>query len=535
MTRTFPPGFLWGVTTGAHQIEGNNVASDWWSSEHAPGARMEEPSGDAADSYHRWREDMDLAAGAGFTDYRFGIEWSRVEPADGRISHAGVAHYRRMVEGAVERGLRPLPTLHHFTHPLWFTLSGGWSRPDAVERFLRYVDALAPVLGAGVERVETINEPNIFASLKVLRASGSGDIAQGLPVPDAATTNAMIAVHHATRARLKERHPRLLVGWGVSVQDYQAEPGAEDIMAGYMYPRDEIFLEAARDDDWGGVQTYTRGCITVADGQPVPVHHPGTPLTQTGWEDYPAASADHHAWAAAPWTRRFHLSLRGGAPYHPDAAGMAAVADLVLETLASGPGPPARLGRLVVFGGDPGQGDAGADAQLVEGVAEVPVDGVGGNVEPFGDLAVGQALGDQPDHGQLGFGQGRPPQGGPALSGQAAADPELPEAPPDPGEIPAGPAGGVAGQGPVEGGDGLITVDGPDLGHGEIFLGGGEGEPSLAGFEEGDGLGQQAGVHGEQAPGVDGAGLAGGYPGVELGSPLGAGCRRLGKFVVSAR
>jgi beta-glucosidase len=232
---------------------------------------------------------MDFAAGAGFTDYRFGIEWSRVEPADGRISHAEVAHYRRMVEGAVERGLRPLPTLQHFTHPVWFTLSGGWSRPDAVERFLRYVDALAPVLEAGVERVETINEPNIFASLKVLRASGSGDIAQGLPVPDAATTNAMIAVHHATRARLKERHPRLLVGWGVSVQDYQAEPGAEDILAGYMYPRDEIFLEAARDDDWVGVQTYTRGCITVADGQPVPVHHPGMPLTQTGWEDYPAA------------------------------------------------------------------------------------------------------------------------------------------------------------------------------------------------------------------------------------------------------
>jgi lysophospholipase L1-like esterase len=47
-----------------------------------------------------------------------------------------------------------------------------------------------------------------------------------------------------------------------------------------------------------------------------------------------AASAEHHAWSAAPWTRRFHLSLRGGAPYHPNAAGMAAVADLVLTTLS---------------------------------------------------------------------------------------------------------------------------------------------------------------------------------------------------------
>jgi hypothetical protein len=45
------------------------------------------------------------------------------------------------------------------------------------------------------------------------------------------------------------------------------------------------------------------------------------------------ASRDHHAWAAEPWTRRFHLSLRGGAPYHPNAAGMRAVAGLLGEVL----------------------------------------------------------------------------------------------------------------------------------------------------------------------------------------------------------
>ncbi|MGW5161925.1 family 1 glycosylhydrolase [Nonomuraea wenchangensis] len=79
------------------------------------------------------------------------IEWSRVEPADGHLSRAAVAHYRRVAEGAVARGLRPLVTLHHFTLPLWFAAGGGWLRPDATERFLRYVDALAPVLDAGVE------------------------------------------------------------------------------------------------------------------------------------------------------------------------------------------------------------------------------------------------------------------------------------------------------------------------------------------------------------------------------------------------
>ena len=111
-----------------------------------------------------------------------------------------------------------------------------------------------------------------------------------------------------------------------------------------------------------------------------------------------AASAGHHAWSAVPWTRRFRLSLRGGAPYHPDAAGMAAVAELVLERLAGRPaGSTDPLRRSGVFGCDPGQGDAGADAEFLEGVAEVPVDGVGGNVEPFGGFAVGEAVGDEPD------------------------------------------------------------------------------------------------------------------------------------------
>jgi lysophospholipase L1-like esterase len=50
-----------------------------------------------------------------------------------------------------------------------------------------------------------------------------------------------------------------------------------------------------------------------------------------------AASADHHAWSADPWTNQFQLRFHDGAPYHPKAAGMAAVAGLVAEQL--GPAP----------------------------------------------------------------------------------------------------------------------------------------------------------------------------------------------------
>ncbi|MBA2808181.1 glycoside hydrolase family 1 protein [Streptomyces sp. KM273126] len=90
----FPDGFLRGTATAAHQIEGNNVNSDWWQREHEENSPLPEPSGDGCDSYHRRREDMDLLAELGFTDYRFSIEWARIEPAPGHFSQADLARTR---------------------------------------------------------------------------------------------------------------------------------------------------------------------------------------------------------------------------------------------------------------------------------------------------------------------------------------------------------------------------------------------------------------------------------------------------------
>jgi beta-glucosidase len=97
---TFPEGFLWGAATAAHQVEGGNVNNDHWEMEHAEHSPFAEPSGDACDSYHRWREDMDLVAAAGLNTYRFSLEWSRIEPAEGEFSRAALDHYRRVVDGA---------------------------------------------------------------------------------------------------------------------------------------------------------------------------------------------------------------------------------------------------------------------------------------------------------------------------------------------------------------------------------------------------------------------------------------------------
>ncbi|QAY72161.1 glycosyl hydrolase family protein [Agromyces protaetiae] len=289
----FPEGFLWGASTAAHQIEGNNTASDWWHFEHSGSGFVSEPSGDAVDSFHRWPEDMDLLVGAGFTDYRFSIEWARIEPAPGEFSAAMIEHYRAMVQGALRRGLRPLVTLHHFTAPLWFTARGGWTAEGATELFVRYLDRIAPILDAGVEHICTINEPNMVAIMASLRKQGAGTDAfttGGLPTPDLETGEALIRAHHAARQLLRAKHPGAKIGWSLSLQDVQAEPGAEAAAAEYARPRQTVFVEAAAGDDWIGVQTYTRIVVGEDDGAPVARPVPDdAQRTITGWEYYPPA------------------------------------------------------------------------------------------------------------------------------------------------------------------------------------------------------------------------------------------------------
>ncbi|MGW2282253.1 glycoside hydrolase family 1 protein [Streptomyces sp. NPDC001770] len=290
MTHTpvqFPEGFLWGASTAAHQIEGNNTNSDWWVKEHSAGTNIQEPSLDACDSYHRWDEDMDLLASLGFTDYRFSIEWARIEPAEGHFSRAELAHYRRMVEGAVARGLRPMITLHHFTVPQWFEARGGWTAEGAVELFARYVSACAPVIAADVSHVCTINEPNMIAVMAGLAKRGEiGFPPAGLPFPDEDTTVAVIAAHHAAVKEVRAIDPSIKVGWSVANQVYQAQPGAEEVTAAYRQPREDVFIEASRGDDWIGVQSYTRTKIG-ADG-PIPAPA-DVERTLTQWEYYPSA------------------------------------------------------------------------------------------------------------------------------------------------------------------------------------------------------------------------------------------------------
>jgi len=307
---SFPTGFLWGASTAAHQIEGGNVNSDWWQREwgHLPGAPVEAPSGDAADSYHRYPLDMDLLAGAGLNSYRFSIEWARIEPERGWVSRAAIDHYRRMVDAARARGLQPMITLHHFTNPVWFARDGGWRADDAVDRFARYAEAALPVI-EGVDLICTINEPNMVS---VLADPQVGFPAVGLPPGVPEVTETLVEAHRRAVEVVRGGGGR--AGWSVATQAYQPQPGAQAVTAEYGASREDVFLDAAEGDDWIGVQAYTRTRIGAEGPLPIP---DDAERTLTGWEYYPPAVGEgiRNAWA------------RSGAPVYVTENGIATADD----------------------------------------------------------------------------------------------------------------------------------------------------------------------------------------------------------------
>ncbi|WP_105968184.1 glycoside hydrolase family 1 protein [Streptomyces geranii] len=292
--------FLWGASTSPHQIEGNNLNSDWWRTEHQNKGHLE-PSGDACDSYHRYGEDMRLLADAGLNAYRFGIEWARVEPEPGEFSRAELAHYRRMIDTARARGLEPVVTLHHFTNPRWFTDEGGWTSPTAVDRFTRYVERVCTILH-DVTWVCTINEPNILAMMSGMAAAVAegADMNLGadirMPTPDPAVGEILVRAHQAAVAVLR-RHTSAKVGWTVAQQALVPAAGSENVYTELRWAWEDLYHHGARGDDFLGVQSYTSQSVS-RDGL---VPTPESPdNTLTGWAYRPDALgiALRHAWEA---------------------------------------------------------------------------------------------------------------------------------------------------------------------------------------------------------------------------------------------
>ncbi|GAC1319075.1 MAG: family 1 glycosylhydrolase [Acidimicrobiales bacterium] len=282
----FPDGFVWGTATAAHQVEGGNWNNDWWAWENDPTSGCAEPSGDACDQWNRYPQDLALLGSLGYNAYRFSIEWSRVEPEPGLWSQVALDHYRRVIECCWANGLSPMVTFHHFTTPRWVAASGGWAAPETADRFAAFCSRVVADIGDAIGWAATFNEPNVVALM--------GYQAGVFPPGERNTerrrqvTEVQLDAHRKASAALRAGPGSFPVGMTLSMTDFVAMEGGSQRVDRYRAAGEDAWLEAARQDDFIGVQTYTR--MRVGPDGPIG-NEPGVALTQMGYENWPAALA----------------------------------------------------------------------------------------------------------------------------------------------------------------------------------------------------------------------------------------------------
>lgn len=320
----FPEDFLFGVATSSYQIEGHGFGgagrTHWDDFAETPGNVVNAETGlIACDHYHRLDEDLDLIAGLGVDVYRFSTSWARIMPnGTGAVNAQGLDFYDRLLDGLLERGIKPAVTLYHWELPSSLADKGGWRNADIPNWFADYTEVAMGRLGDRIWSAAPINEPWCVGWLSHFlgqHAPGLRDIR--------ATARAMhhILVSHGRATEVMRGFGMSNLGavcnqeWATPADDTSEAAKAAELYDGYYnhfflsglfkgcYPDNvleglEPHLPTGWQDDFGVIQTpidwcglnyYTRKLIA-PDGSAWPGHCevPGPlPKTSTGWEIYP--------------------------------------------------------------------------------------------------------------------------------------------------------------------------------------------------------------------------------------------------------
>ena len=321
----FPEGFLFGTATAAYQIEGAKFGGcgpcHWDTFAATPGNVVRAEDGAlACDHYHRWPQDLDLLQKAQMDAYRFSTSWARVMPDGVKINSEGLDFYDKLVDGMLERGLKPFQTLYHWELPSALADNGGWSNRDTAFRFADFAAVITRKLGDRIEAVATINEPWCVSWLSHfwgIHAPGMRDIratarsmhhillAHGLGVErmrgmGQKNLGIVLNFDHTEAASDSAEDQAAAKTWdaimnrwfieGITKKSYPAEALAglsSHLPSGWQ---DDMALIGQK-LDWLGVNYYTRHTTGHAPGTPWPSLRdvPGDlPKTQMGWEIYPA-------------------------------------------------------------------------------------------------------------------------------------------------------------------------------------------------------------------------------------------------------
>jgi len=221
--RRFPEGFLWGCATAAYQIEGaaaedGRGPSLWDVFSHLPGKTHNGDTGDVADdSYHRYREDVQLLKALGVKGYRMSFSWSRIFPEGrGRVNQAGVDYYNRVVDELLAHGIQPYVTLFHWDTPAG--LAGGWQSRETSKAFADYAAFVGTHFSDRVRHFMTTNEFTCFTD----SGYSEGRFPPGLKLPLAEVNqvrhNAILAHGLGVQALRAHARPGTQVGLAENAQ-----------------------------------------------------------------------------------------------------------------------------------------------------------------------------------------------------------------------------------------------------------------------------------------------------------------------------
>jgi beta-glucosidase len=357
----FPDGFLFSTATSAYQIEGHRFGgagrTHWDAFAEVPGKVARGETGlVACDHYHRWEADLDLIAAGGFDAYRFSTSWARVMPDGVTVNPEGLDFYDRLVDGMLERGIRPMATLYHWELPEAQSLRGGWTIRETPERFARFAEVVADRIGDRLHSVAPVNEPWCVAWLSHYHgyhAPGIADInqaakamhyvslAHGLAVEvlrdrEVANVGAACNLEYALPARDTDEDraaARLYDGlynrWFVGAMTTGEYP--VDVLEGlgpYLPERWQDDMKViAQPLDWMGINYYTCQRLTGGEGRwPYLATVPGDlPRTGMGWEICPEGLEWLLKRVAAEYTGDMPLFVTENGLANPDTRGRADV------------------------------------------------------------------------------------------------------------------------------------------------------------------------------------------------------------------
>lgn len=203
----FPEGFIWGVASAAHQVEGGHTNNNWAAWENSsyadgrPHILNNEKVGAACEHWERYPEDIRLMQELGVSSYRFSISWSKVMPAEGVVDTLALQHYADVCDSLIAAGISPMVTLHHFEHSLWFEEMGAFEKEGNIAHFVEFSEAVYNALKDRVTYWCTINEPAVF----VIAAYFDGHFPPGKQDPKLAAVvlKNLFKAHVAVYQRLK--------------------------------------------------------------------------------------------------------------------------------------------------------------------------------------------------------------------------------------------------------------------------------------------------------------------------------------------